>query len=76
VRLRRPGAPTIESVRVNGKPWRHFDRTRELVRLRGLSGTVTVEARYPNARLEQILRNGRRDPRLHNAARSRNVTRE
>ncbi|MFI5385624.1 MAG: hypothetical protein ACHQ50_05825, partial [Fimbriimonadales bacterium] len=46
LRLRRPKAAPIKSVLVNGKPWKDFDPTKEIVRLHGHANTVTVEVRY------------------------------
>ena len=46
MRLRHPTAAPIRSVVVNGKPWHDFDPARELVRLTGLDGTVSLEVRY------------------------------
>ena len=46
LRLRHPKAVPIASVIVNGKPWKEFDATREIVKLHGLKDTVTVEVRY------------------------------
>jgi hypothetical protein len=46
LRFRHPAGSRIRSVIVNGKPWRDFDAGKEVVKLHGLSGVVTVEARY------------------------------
>lgn len=46
LRLRNPNSSRIKSVTVDGKPWRDFDPTKEVVKLRGLKGTVTLEVRY------------------------------
>ena len=46
LRFRHPKAAAMMSVEVNGKPWKHFDREKEVIRLEGLSGTVAVTARY------------------------------
>lgn len=46
LRLRHPQALPIRTVKVNGRTHRDVDRGREAVRLRGLTGTVSVEARY------------------------------
>lgn len=46
LRLRHPQAAKMRSVLVNAKPWSDIDRAREVVRLHGLAGTVTVEALY------------------------------
>ena len=47
LRLRHPTAARIQSVEVNGKVWKKFDRARELIRLEGLAGTVTILVKYP-----------------------------
>ncbi|MBI2298000.1 MAG: hypothetical protein HYU66_03455 [Armatimonadetes bacterium] len=46
LRLRHPAAAPIKSVEVNGMAWREFDPRREVVRLAGLAGKVTVRAGY------------------------------
>ena len=46
LRLRHPKALPIQSVTVNGKPWKDFDPVREVVRLRGVTGGAKVEAAY------------------------------
>ena len=46
LRLRHPKAVAMTSVFVNGKPWKDFDSTKEIVKLHGLKHTVTVEVRY------------------------------
>ena len=46
LRLRHPQAKPIKSVVVNGQPWSQFEAKKELVRLEGLKGRVTVEVRY------------------------------
>ena len=46
LRFRHPNVAPIMSVEVNGKPWKQFDRDKEVVRLDGLRGTVAVTARY------------------------------
>ena len=46
LRIRHPKAAAIVSVIVNGKPWKEFERSKEIVKLHGLKGTVTVEVRY------------------------------
>ncbi len=46
LRLRHPAAARIRSVEVNGKPWTNFDPAGEYIELKGLSGRVTVAARY------------------------------
>jgi len=44
--LRHPKALSIKSVRVDGRPWEHFDPVTESVRLHGLRDNVTIEATY------------------------------
>ena len=39
-------AAPIRSVTVNGKGWKDFDATRELVRLSGVAGRVAVTVSY------------------------------
>ena len=46
LRFRHPTSAPIKSVTVNGRPWQQFDKDREVVRLVGLIGTVTIEAAY------------------------------
>jgi hypothetical protein len=46
VRLRHPKAAPIKSVTVNGQPWTGFDQEREVVELKGLTGTAVVAASY------------------------------
>jgi len=46
LRLRHPKALPIRSVRVNGRPWEHFDSAEEFVRLRGLTDDLIIEAMY------------------------------
>jgi hypothetical protein len=46
LRLRHPNAAPIRSVAVNGQAWKDFDPAREIVRLRGLTGRVSVEVSY------------------------------
>jgi hypothetical protein len=46
LRLRHPKAAQIKRVAVNGLPWEKFDRNREVVRLEGLEGPVTVVVEY------------------------------
>ncbi len=49
LRFRHPTAAPIRSVTVNGKDWEGFHKDREVVRLDGLKGTVTVVADYGRA---------------------------
>jgi hypothetical protein len=46
LRLRHPKVLPIKSAMLDGKPWSDFDAAKETVRLRGLNGTVKVEAKY------------------------------
>ncbi len=46
VRLRHPKAVPIKSVMVNGQPWTGFNKDKEVIELMGLTGKVTVAARY------------------------------
>jgi len=46
VRFRHPSAAPIKAVAVNGRTWSHFDPAREVIELTGLSGEVTITARY------------------------------
>jgi len=46
LRLRHPKAAPMRSVTVNGKDSKEFDAARELVRLTGATGRVTVEVSY------------------------------
>jgi hypothetical protein len=46
LRLRHPKALPIKNVRVNGKPWEHFDPAKETVRLHDLEDNVSIEAVY------------------------------
>jgi hypothetical protein len=46
LRFRHPNVAPIMSVEVNGKPWKQFDKDKEVIRLDGLRGTVAVTARY------------------------------
>lgn len=46
LRLRHPRSAPIKAVTVDGKAWRDFDPTKEVVKLHGLKGAVTVEVRY------------------------------
>ena len=43
LRLRHPKSAPIKSVKVNGREWRDFDPSREVVKLHGLTDIVTVE---------------------------------
>ena len=46
LRFRHPKAAPIKGVTVNGKPWTEFDKDKETITLKGLTGTVTVTATY------------------------------
>jgi hypothetical protein len=46
LRLRHPKSEPIKSVTVNGKPWTEFNKDKETITLKGLSGTVAVSAEY------------------------------
>lgn len=46
LRFRHPQAAPIREVEVNGADWKSFDPEKETVELQGLSGTVTVTAKY------------------------------
>jgi hypothetical protein len=46
LRFRHPKALPIKSVTVNGKNWGDFDPDKEVVKLHGVDGRVSVEARY------------------------------
>ncbi len=46
LRFRHPRNAPIQSVAVNGQVWNDFDKGRELIRLKNVTGTVTVEAAY------------------------------
>jgi hypothetical protein len=46
LRLRHPTSAPIQGVTVNGKPWTGFDRDKETITLKGLTGTVAVTAKY------------------------------
>jgi hypothetical protein len=46
LRFRHPKAAPIKSVTVNGKEWTGFDKGKESIALKGLTGTVAVTAQY------------------------------
>jgi len=46
LRLRHPQSAPIRSVTVNGKVWRDFNKDKETIELKGLTGTVVVRVRY------------------------------
>ena len=45
-RFRHPKTAPIKSVTVNGKPWAEFNKDKETITLKGLTGTVAVTAKY------------------------------
>lgn len=46
LRFRHPKAAPLKSVTVNGKNWKDFNPEKETITLKGLTGTVTVTAKY------------------------------
>jgi hypothetical protein len=46
VRFRHPKAVPIKSVMVNGELWTGFNKAKELIELKGLTGNVLVVAHY------------------------------
>ncbi len=46
LRLRHPKSAPMMSVTVNGKPWTEFNRDKETITLNGLTGQMTVTAKY------------------------------
>ena len=46
LRFRHPKAAPIKGVTVNGKPWTEFNKDKETITLKGLTGTVAVTAQY------------------------------
>jgi len=46
VRFRHPRATPIQSVTVNGQTWTDFDRDKEVIELKGLTGKIVVVASY------------------------------
>jgi hypothetical protein len=46
LRFRHPTSAPIKAVTVDGKPWTEFDAAKETITLKGLSGTVAVQAKY------------------------------
>ena len=46
VRFRHPKAAPIKGVTVNGQPWTGFNKDKEVIELKGLTGKVTVAASY------------------------------
>ena len=45
-RFRHPETAPIKAVTVNGKPWTEFNKDKETITLKDLTGTVTVTAQY------------------------------
>jgi hypothetical protein len=46
LRFRHPGRAPIRGVTVDGKEWQDFNKDKETIELKGLSGAVTVTAAY------------------------------
>jgi hypothetical protein len=46
LRLRHPKSAPIKTVTVNGRPWTEFNKDKETITLRDLTGTVTVTAQF------------------------------
>jgi hypothetical protein len=46
LRFRHPKSAPIKGVTVNGKPWTEFNKDKETITLKGLTGIVTVTAQY------------------------------
>jgi hypothetical protein len=46
LRFRHPKSTPIKAVTVNGKPWTEFNKDKETITLKGLTGTVAVTAQY------------------------------
>jgi hypothetical protein len=46
LRFRHPKTAPIKGVTVNGKPWTEFNKDKETITLKGLTGTVAVTAQY------------------------------
>lgn len=46
LRFRHPQATPIQSVTVNGKTWTAFDKHKETIELKGLTGRIAVTAIY------------------------------
>ena len=46
LRFRHPTSAPIKAITVDGKPWTEFDAAKETITLKGLSGTVAVQANY------------------------------
>jgi hypothetical protein len=46
LRFRHPKSAPIKGVTVNGKPWTEFNKDKETITLKGLTGTVALTAQY------------------------------
>jgi hypothetical protein len=46
LRLRHPAQTPIKNVTVDGKPWNHLDRQKEIIELSGLKGKIKVAVGY------------------------------
>ena len=46
LRFRHPKSAPIKGVTVNGKPWTEYNKDKETITLKDLTGTVTVTAQY------------------------------
>ena len=46
LRFRHPKSAPIKSVTVNGKPWTEYNKDKETITLKGLTGDVAVTAEY------------------------------
>jgi hypothetical protein len=46
LRLRHPKSAPIKGVTVNGEEWKDFNKEKETIELKGLTGTVAVAAKY------------------------------
>ena len=46
LRFRHPKSAPIKGVTVKGKPWTEFNKDKETITLKGLTGTVAVTAAY------------------------------
>ncbi len=46
LRFRHPKTAPIKAVTVNGKPWTAYNKDKETISLKGLTGTVAVSAQY------------------------------
>jgi hypothetical protein len=46
LRFRHPKTASIKAVTVNGKPWTEFNKDKETITLKGLTGNVAVTAQY------------------------------